>query len=1181
LKEKIERFSKGDFEYEQPFICLSEEEIRITVEAGKIWEGCFTVNNNKGISMQGWVYSSNRLLQIAEPAFRGEQITVCYTFQAAYLKAGEDLQGEISVISDCGEQTIPFSVRVEQAYVMTSLGKIKDLFQFANLAQADWSEAKKVFRMEEFERIFLSNEERYRYLYHNLIKSSSTSQALEEFLITVRKKSMLRLEIDRTRVEYTASQEKISDKVVLTKNHWGYAEIRVSTDAPFLHLEQKLLWADRFTGNTHPISYTIDPKKLRPGINYGKILIRCVYQTITVDVICRYPKTGAGGAEHHRRGKLEAGFIDNYLSFRLNRIGLEQYIGEMLSLLGELPGQVESQTQRLIKVHLAIVSEKRKSAKELLDRLRKAEVPREGSPVLEYCAHLYLECLYSKEEETIREAVGKIQHYYENGYRDWQILWFLLNLDSSYSKFPGNKLADIREQYELGCCSPILYYEAVCILNQEPVLLRELQNFEIQVLNYGIKNFMVSKELAQQFIYLGGKRKTFHPVLFRCLTRLYDEYGDNETLSAICCLLIKGMKKEEKYFEWYRLGVEAQLRITELYEYYMYSISCDRKEAISQPVLLYFIYNSSLNDRKKAYLYANIIKYRDRHEPVYRSYLKRMEVFAAEMLKSHQISNDLAVLYRELFTRNTLGAQLCGHLPYVMYRQEFYCENPKIETIRVLHKELQTDQSHTLINGRAQIDIFTDNAEILLVDGEGKRYLESIDYSVTPYLKPEDYEAHCLEYGGPPMLLLHLFNRYQNHRIMNEAASALRKQVLLIEGLTGEYATDCHQALIEYYYENYNDELLEYYLNQIDLHCLGPSDRAKYMEFMVVRKLYDRALTALEVFGFEGITINRLVKLCSGWMLAPEADRRNELMVRLCHHVYTHGKYDESVLKYLLQYYEGSEKEMLKLWRAARSFELEAHLLEERLLIRMLYTQSDNPDSFRVFGQYYREVSNHTLVRAYLTFHAYRYLVQERELPQELFPIMKRELNYEENEVCLLAWLKNNVHNKELTGSELGFVEYQLDRLEKKEIILPFFAGYGDRVILPQKLQDKCFITYVADPRSRVYIHYRLMKQEDQEFMIQRMPNVFLGIHVKEFVLFYHETVEYYITQEYEGQETATESFYAQYECDPLMTDDTRYNQISLMLMAKELGDENALLEMMENYIRREYLAATCFSQLD
>ena len=37
----MKRFSNGDFEYERPFLILSEEEIRITVEAGRVYEGSF------------------------------------------------------------------------------------------------------------------------------------------------------------------------------------------------------------------------------------------------------------------------------------------------------------------------------------------------------------------------------------------------------------------------------------------------------------------------------------------------------------------------------------------------------------------------------------------------------------------------------------------------------------------------------------------------------------------------------------------------------------------------------------------------------------------------------------------------------------------------------------------------------------------------------------------------------------------------------------------------------------------------------------------------------------------------------------------------------------------------------------------------------------------------------------
>lgn len=1181
MKEKIEQFSKGNFEYELPFICLTEEEIRITVEAGKFFEGSFTISNSAERKMEGRIYSSSRLLQIKTPSFCDDVNTIHYSFDATFLKAGETLQGDVCIVSNCGERTLPFYVQIEVASISTSLGKLKDLFQFTNLARMDWSEAKKVFKQEDFETVFLASEERYRYIYRQLIKSLSTSQALEEFLIAIHKKAMIRLVVDKTQMDYVVSDEVITDRITLTKDHWGFAEIRVSTDAAFIQLEQKFLWADRFIGNTNQVSFSIDPELLRAGNNFGHIWIKTAYQTITIKIRCKCKKEHKRISEYRLQQKLEFGMMASYLNLRLDQIDLNQYIEEVESVLHDLSDTPNSMLNELLRTHLAIISGKTKLAEELVGDFILSDALLKRRSAYEYCAYQYLKALLYKDEETIKASTETIRQYYENGNTDWRILWFLLNLDSGYTKAAGKKLSDIKEQFIAGCHNPILYYEAVCIFNQEPVLLRELGDFEIQVMNYGIKNWIISKELAGQYTYLANKRKSFHPIIFHGLVKLYDEYDDPEILSAICCLLIKGMKKEEKYFEWYRLGVDSQLRITELYEYYMYSVSPTMEEPLAAPVLLYFIYNSSLSDTKKAFLYANIVKHKDKNESVYRTYLKRMEIFATKMLEQHQISRDLAVLYKEFLNKNSLSAELSGHLPYVLYRHELACENPNMVSVTVVHKELGTEETQMLIQGRAQIDLFTSNAEIFLSDSFGNRYVESVDYAVTPYLAAEDYESHCLQYSNHPMLLLHLFDRYQSYRIINEGAIELRKQVLQIEGLTREYATECCQTLVEYYYENYQDEQLEYYLQRLELNALRPADRNRYLEYMVIRSLYHEVMEAIMSFGFEGVTINRLVKMCSGWMVTPEAETRNELMVELCYYVFCHNKYDEAILRYLVKHYNGATREMYGLWKAAKGFEINTHLLEERLLTQMLYTEGYLEESFLVFSDYYRNVTNHMLVRAFLSFYAYNYLVHLHVIDSELFPIMKRELNYEENDICLLAWLKYHSEDKKLTESELNFIEYQIDRLVKKDIILPFFQYYRKQVKLPERIVDKCYITYITDPRKQVYIHYRLLNEQGREYTTQRMNNAFMGIHVKEFVLFYHESLQYYITEETSEESNITESLHTQYECETPEEDDSNYNQINLMLMAQEVKDENTLLVLMENYVKSKYMIDACFKQIN
>ena len=113
----------------------------------------------------------------------------------------------------------------------------------------------------------------------------------------------------------------------------------------------------------------------------------------------------------------------------------------------------------------------------------------------------------------------------------------------------------------------IIYFEAVQLLNRNPSLLRKLERFELQVLYYGNKKGILSLDLLEQVYYLSGKVKEFSPLLYRILEKCYEKTGDERVLKEICTLLIKGGLVEKKYYRWFRLGIEAGIRITNLYEY--------------------------------------------------------------------------------------------------------------------------------------------------------------------------------------------------------------------------------------------------------------------------------------------------------------------------------------------------------------------------------------------------------------------------------------------------------------------------------------------------------------------------------------------------------------------------------------------------------------------------------------
>ena len=59
---------------------------------------------------------------------------------------------------------------------------------------------------------------------------------------------------------------------------------------------------------------------------------------------------------------------------------------------------------------------------------------------------------------------------------------------------------------------------------------------------------------------------------FAGLERLYHRCGSKEMLSDICSQLIKDGRTDGKSFFWYKRGVQAELKITKLYEYFMRSV---------------------------------------------------------------------------------------------------------------------------------------------------------------------------------------------------------------------------------------------------------------------------------------------------------------------------------------------------------------------------------------------------------------------------------------------------------------------------------------------------------------------------------------------------------------------------------------------------------------------------------
>ena len=92
------------------------------------------------------------------------------------------------------------------------------------------------------------------------------------------------------------------------------------------------------------------------------------------------------------------------------------------------------------------------------------------------------------------------------------------------------------------------------------------------------------------------------------LCALYKEEESRSLLEAICGLLVRKGKTDKKYQKWYVLGIQRNISLTSLEEYYMYSLSESGQDEIPERIVESYMDKDGLDEKSKCILYTYIVK---------------------------------------------------------------------------------------------------------------------------------------------------------------------------------------------------------------------------------------------------------------------------------------------------------------------------------------------------------------------------------------------------------------------------------------------------------------------------------------------------------------------------------------------------------------------------------------------
>ena len=1180
MKEKINLLSKGIFDYGYPDIRVSEKRLDLEIEAGRRFSGEFELHAMNGAEIRAKVFSSNKQMHCEETDIIGVHHVIHYAFNAENMEAGEKAEGHISIISNGGEIHIPYRVTVRSPYCMTSIGEVGDLDEFTELAMEHWQEAVNLFRSRDFSRVFLVNK-LHAHMYEKLLRGHNVQQAMEEFLYTLKKKPKVSISVTQREILHHNLKESLSDKLVLEKDGWGYQEIFIHAEGDFLSVYKKRLTTQDFLGSYYELEYFIDPDFLKPGINRGKILLKSFDQTIEIAVRCEQEVYREEESTYLSIKKAILDTTHRYLDWIDGKIDLNQWARESRENVDGCRNHSEDVRYALIEAHFLLTIGEESNAKEIMGQIKERELRKES--LLEYCYYLYITTLYRTEADYVLFVVRKLREFYETQCDRWEVLWLLLQIDERLKSAGPQTFKLIKAEFNKGCYSPFMYREALRFANETPSIIRELDPFEIQLLHWGVRHDALSDKLIYQYADLAVKEKSYLPLVLKSMITLCKRYEHKELLMAVCTMLIKGNKIDPSYNGWYLKGIMESLKVTRLYEYYMMSLDQSTVKELPTAVLYFFNYNNQLEWGHKAFLYRYIIQNKQKLQRIFESYDNIMKAFTFEQLSLGNMDENLIVLYKHYVTKERMNSKLARELPDIMFKHEICCFHPGITNVVVTMREINKEFVYPVIAGKAFVDIFMDDYNVMFEDADGNRYVRSIEYTMQKLMDDSEFIKECYElYPENARVLMNRSERALKYQLIDDTSVEIFKRTLKIGLIRNEYRKNILKNLIDIYYENYEGETLEKYLLRLDIHLLGHEERGSIIEYYIQRGFYDKAYEAISEYGYESIRDKRLMRLISRIIRRRDFEE-DALLLELAFYTFKAGKYDEIILEYLNRYYLGSTRDYLEIWVAANGFEVEVHSLEEKMLCQVLFTEDMLEESHLVFDSYYRARPNMKIVRAYLVYHAYRFLVRDQKVRENIFHCMEIEMDQmgRGRDICSLAKLKHLAENGMDKGQYSDWIRKEIRRFVSKGMMLPWFKKFMDHTDVPRELLDREYIVYITKPSHSVKVRYRIDREGTTGiWKEENMQKVYDGIFVKSWPLFADEKLIWQAL-DFDGEDiTVTESK----ELSASLNEDgsivTGVDYLNRMIMQKDFFDYDAFYRTAREYCQIKTMAEFTFDLL-
>jgi len=643
MRKKIQDIIRGKVETPAPVIVLPEKDLQIAVIEHDVCQGSFSFYSGTGNPVRGLVTCPDDNLICMTPKFDGKRVQVLFEYHGKNMEEGDEKDGYFVITSNAGEYIYPYHVRTTRNYAHTSIGWIKSLDDFTNLAKLNWQEALNLFRSAKFTQIFRKGEEKEKDLYYAITSRGINSACMEEFLVGCGCKERVSFSVREDKQTFVINREPIRESIRIEKNEWGYLPITVSTDAPFVKIAPDAVPESGFSSKYMEVAYTILPNLMHGGRNFARIVIEDITKRAEMEIVVVSDQFRIKKREESIIS-LQAHLAEEYLAYLDGRMSLIEWkdssLRQISSAIRRFP---ENNWLPLYEAYVYLSTGDQSRGGRILEAFSE-KVNLKRTPVEGF--YQYLTTFRNPDPEYHKEVIYYIRELFKRHSGHQVLAWILLSADEALLRNDERRYHFLRQFMAENSANPILYREGAQIILKNPEYLRAGGKFEQRMVRWMQKKKIRLPQIPERFWAQLSEGSVFRAHTFRIMTDYYAENPSDEMLKAICSYLIKTNSYRSEYAYWFRSGIDKDSKVAGLYEAFLRT--WNRQDEIPAKVRKYFMLQRDLPWKWRAKLYAYVLDAGEQIGDDMAAYEELILEFAKDCIRKRYMNKDLIRIYRFL-----------------------------------------------------------------------------------------------------------------------------------------------------------------------------------------------------------------------------------------------------------------------------------------------------------------------------------------------------------------------------------------------------------------------------------------------------------------------------------------------------------------------------------------------------